>query len=271
MTKMFLSAMNGILIILEVIFAMLILLPLINVAKDPGGTFGFIGLVLVFMVPTIVVRRYILQKIKGGPVATELKEVEVYNRDGILKKVKPEFEIKYRNSEGVVTVRKIALLDIVGAGISAFCFLRNDVREFYCPHIQECIDLSTGELVTENLMVFFVKRRYPRKRLARVFEYDEWCEIPYVEIPDELPEGLLFFNIDKRSRARIVTYRDGVIEDDFLFGKVLDSQFDADKYYVQIIDSNGEERNVGFSKILSVEGGSFLDFVLAELSSRKGA
>lgn len=206
MTKTFLSVVNGILIILEVVFAILILIPLINVTKDPGGSFGFIGLVLVFFVPTIALRRYILQKNKGESATTELKEAEVYNRDGVLKKVKPEFKIKYRNSEGVVTVRKIALLDIVGAGISAFCFLRNDVREFYCPHIQECVDLSTGELVTENLMVFFVKKRYPRRRLSRVFEYDEWCEIPYVEIPDGLPEKLELFDIDRRVHAKIVTY-----------------------------------------------------------------
>lgn len=92
-------------------------------------------------------------------------------------------------------------------------------------------------------------------------DYEEWVDTAYVIVP-KLPENLHSFELNERLRAKIITYKNGVVEDVFYFGKILSSYYEVDQFYIKVIDSKGNEMNVGFSKILSVEDGSFADHVL---------
>lgn len=271
MTRFLLNTLSCILLFVEFLLGICFIIAIVKAAKGEPNSLAPIAVLIVIMVPIAFAIRFLSKKLKKDEQAKEgaadrRRALEYYGLDANLK---PEFEIKYKSFDGEITVRKIAVISLSGSELKCFCFLRDDEREFVIPSIQECIDLSTGELITENLMVFFLKRCFPRKKVSNIFEYEEWCETPYVDIPDDLPENLLHFNIDKKLHAKIATYGKGVLEDDFYFGKIYDSEFCADQYYVQIVDSSGNKLNVGFSKILSVDGGNFLDFVIAELSRRK--
>ncbi len=70
---------------------------------------------------------------------------------------KPNYEIIYKDAEGRVSKRKIAVIGFDGRLVEAYCFLRNERRSFYVPRIAECVDLSTGEVINDDLSIYFAK------------------------------------------------------------------------------------------------------------------
>lgn len=70
----------------------------------------------------------------------------------------PQFEIKYQDAYGNLSVRKIAVRKVVGKSLKAHCFLRNEERTFIISRIVECVDLDTGELISGDLRSYFVGR-----------------------------------------------------------------------------------------------------------------
>ena len=70
----------------------------------------------------------------------------------------PNFEIKYQDAYGNLSVRKIAIRKVVGKSLKAHCFLRNEERTFIISRIVECIDLNTGELISGDLHSYFSDR-----------------------------------------------------------------------------------------------------------------
>ena len=71
--------------------------------------------------------------------------------------MQPEFEIRYIDAAGRVSVRQIYVIDFDGRLLEAYCFLRNEERSFIVDRIDECVDLSTGEVVDDDLCKFFAK------------------------------------------------------------------------------------------------------------------
>lgn len=69
----------------------------------------------------------------------------------------PNYEIIYKDAEGRVSKRKIAVISFDGRLVEAYCFLRNERRSFYVPRIAECVDLSTGEVINDDLSIYFAK------------------------------------------------------------------------------------------------------------------
>lgn len=75
-----------------------------------------------------------------------------------------EYQITYCDRDGVITKRKIANLTTdndVDPLIRAFCQLRDEPRSFRNSNIIECIDLETGEIISD------LGRRVHRKSKAR--------------------------------------------------------------------------------------------------------
>ena len=81
----------------------------------------------------------------------------------------PEYEIRYVTAEGYESVRQIYIHAFKGRYISAYCFLRHEDRTFTLSHIIECIDLKTGELITENLHLYFNKKFHTNFKLEEMF------------------------------------------------------------------------------------------------------
>ena len=81
----------------------------------------------------------------------------------------PEYEIRYVSAEGYESVRQIYIHAFKGRYISAYCFLRHKDRTFTVSNIIECIDLQTGELITENLHLYFNKKFHTNFKLEEMF------------------------------------------------------------------------------------------------------
>ena len=81
----------------------------------------------------------------------------------------PEYEIRYVTAEGHESVRQIYIHAFKGRYISAYCFLRHEDRTFTVSRIIECIDLQTGELITENLHLYFNKKFHTNFKLEEMF------------------------------------------------------------------------------------------------------
>lgn len=286
MVRFFLNAINCALLFVQLILGIIVLVGLFKIPSDPNGSGAMVLMALILMLPIGYVMHKISKKVKRNSTvqkaaavksctANDVPKEALENEDLIYrasewhKKVRPEFEIRYKGGDGAISVEKIIVLGIGDARVDAFSFTRNEFHTFYIPGIEACVDISTGELINENLMVFFIKFLYPRRKLSRIFTYDDWCEISYVVIPEELPEDLCFFKLDKTLHARIVSYKENVIEDDFYFGKIMDSYYYSDKYFIEVKDSKGEKMNVGFSKILSVENRNFVEYLLEEFNKTK--
>ena len=69
----------------------------------------------------------------------------------------PDCEIIYKDAEGNLSKRKIAVVSFDGRMIESYCFLRNERRTFYVQRIIECVDLSTGEVIKDDLAVYFAR------------------------------------------------------------------------------------------------------------------
>ena len=174
----------------------------------------------------------------------------------------PQYEIEYKDAEGVPSRRKISLISFDGKVIEAYCFLRHEERTFYIPRIVECVDLSTGEVVDGDLRFYFASLFKKDPKPCDIYRYEEWSEKAYSSLP-KLPEELHEFELDEKLNLTIITFKDGERNEPFYCGKIFSSTYDADQFYIQLVDSSGEPLSVGFSKILHVEGAdSFSSFVL---------
>lgn len=205
----------------------------------------------------------------------EKDKEEIFEKEQIITKkesgLEPNYEISYKNADGELSKRKIAVISFDGKVIEAYCFLRNERRTFYVPRISECIDLSTGEVINGDLRIYFAKVFNIDPKPCNICRYEEWLRMSYSSLPD-FPDDLNEFEIDEKLNLDIMTFDDGERKEFFYCGKIYKSSNDVDKLYVQLTDSNGKYLNVGFSKIISVQGAeSFSSFVLQKFNqSDKG-
>lgn len=167
---------------------------------------------------------------------------------------KPNYEIKYRDFEGKESVRKIFVRDFNGKVLDAYCFLRNEGRTFYIPRIVECVDLETGEVLSNDkcdLRWYFNERFKKNFKPSDMFEYDEWVK-KGVSSCTPFVDDISGFDVDDDFRMKILTYKDGEISGRFHCGKVYSSMYDG--FYMSLSDDNGNSYNVEPNKIISVEG-----------------
>ena len=168
--------------------------------------------------------------------------------------LKPNYEIKYRDFEGKESVRKIFVRDFNGKVLDTYCFLRNEGRTFYIPRIVECVDLKTGEVLSNDkcdLRWYFNERFKKNFKPSDMFEYDEWVKTG-VSSCTHFVDDISGFDVDDDFRMKILTYKDGEISGRFHCGKVYSSMYDG--FYMSLSDDNGNSYNVEPNKIISVEG-----------------
>lgn len=168
--------------------------------------------------------------------------------------LKPNFEIKYKSAEGEVTVRKVFVKDFDGKMLEAYCFLRDDDRTFYVPRIIECVDLATGEVLSNDkcdLWWYFNERFKKDFKPSDMFEYDEWVKMSFSSCAP-LVDDISGFDVDDYFVMKIATYKDGIVSGRFHCGKVYSSMYDG--FYMALAGDDGRSYNVEPNKVISVEG-----------------
>lgn len=164
----------------------------------------------------------------------------------------PEFEIKYKKSKDNETLRKITVLKM-GEFLDAYCFLKNCVCTFAFSKIKECVDLSTGELVKEDLRSYYAKTRVKSFKPIEVFDFYYWEKIHYSSFLD-LPNGISGFKINQKFMMDIVTFKYGERKEEFVCKRVVENKKGIERFCVELVDSSNETQYVGMSKIISVDG-----------------
>lgn len=165
----------------------------------------------------------------------------------------PEYEITYTDLDGERTKRKISVMSFDGKVLESYCFLRGAKRSFYIKRISECVDLSTGEVVSADLYKFFADKFHLKLKPCDMYDFKEWSGKSYSDV-QELPDELNGFELNEKIVMTIVTYKEGSLKDEFTCEKVFLSSYDSDQFYISMSDSKGEHYNVGLSKIVSVDG-----------------
>ena len=246
-------------VILCFLDAFFILMFIYAVSKEDAG--GIIG-VLFFLLPLLLAAKKCYsyhkkinfkKRSSAKPISVSVEDDEHDEPIGFSGKKNPEYEITYTDYEGERTTRKISVLKFDGKSIESFCFLRGEERTFYIKRISECVDLSTGEVVNEDLRQFFAKKFNMNLKPCDMYDFDEWAEMSYSQVP-ELPGDLHGFELNEKIKMTIVTFNDGFINDEFVCEKVYSSSYESDQFYIVMYNSKGERFNVGLSKIVSVDG-----------------
>ena len=190
-------------------------------------------------------------------------------------RLKPNFELKYKSAEGEVTLRKIYVRDFDGRVLDAYCFLRNEDRTFYIPRIVECIDLETGEVLSNetngDLRWYFNEKFKKNFKPSDMFEFDEWIKMSFSSC-SPFVDDISGFDVGEYFIMKIATYKEGFITGKFHCGKVYSSIYDSDGFYLVLDADNGERYNIEPNKIISVEGVDDIGRYINEkfLSSNEG-
>lgn len=169
----------------------------------------------------------------------------------------PNFEIKYKDSDGSVTLRKVFVREFDGKVLNAYCFLRNENRTFYIPRIIECIDLETGEVLSKggngDLRLYFNEKLKTNYKPSDMMNYNEWNKISF-STHRSFVDGISGFDINEDFIMNFVTYKDGFVSGKVHCGKVYSSIFESNGFYMAVDDADGKRYNVEPNKIISVEG-----------------
>ena len=173
-----------------------------------------------------------------------------------ISNLKPNYEIKYRDADGNESLRKIFVWDFDGKVLDAYCFFRNEDRTFYIPRIIECVNLETGEVLSNDkgdLRWYFNERFNKKFKPSDMFEYREWAKMSFSSC-SPFADDINGFDVDDDFRMKIVTYKEGFVSGRFHCGKVYSSIYDSDGYYLVLDGEDGTRYNVEPNKIISVEG-----------------
>ena len=181
------------------------------------------------------------------PVVAKSENTDKKKNDG------PDYEIKYVSSDGSETIRQIKVIDFKGRMLEAVCFLRHEKRTFAVSRIAECIDLSTGEVIQEELHFYFNRRYNKNYKISTMFSFEEWSTAEFVDVP-EIPKEIDGFSLNEKFNMKILDIDSGVVEKEFVCEKVRSSLYNENQYYVSLHDSDGKIYNVDLGKILNVDG-----------------
>lgn len=165
----------------------------------------------------------------------------------------PDFEIKYVSSDGEETVRQIKVIDFKGRMLEAVCFLRHEKRTFAVSRIAECVDLSTGEVIQEELHFYFNRRYNKNYKISTMFSFEEWTTAEFVDVP-EMPKEIDGFALNEKLNMQILDLDSGVVEKEFVCEKVRSSLYNENQFYVSLRDADGNVYSVDLGKVLKVEG-----------------
>lgn len=165
----------------------------------------------------------------------------------------PDFEIKYIASDGSETARQIKVVDFKGRLLEAVCFLRHEKRTFAVSRIAECVDLSTGEVIQEELHFYFNRRYNKNYKISTMFNFEEWATAEFVDVP-EMPKEIDGFALNEKLNMQILDLDSGVVEKEFVCEKVRSSLYNENQFYLSLRDADGNVYSVDLGKVLKVEG-----------------
>lgn len=111
----------------------------------------------------------------------EVEETDAYERDFLFEgkeyRIEFELEIDYTDRNGLSTTRQIKVngyrisSNRKDAEIWGYCYLRNAGRTFYASRIKRCVDLETGEIITD--IITFLEKKYYSSPMGQL---DLWIE-----------------------------------------------------------------------------------------------
>lgn len=111
----------------------------------------------------------------------EVEETDAYERDFLFEgkeyRIEFELEINYTDRNGLSTTRQIKVngyrisSNRKDAEIWGYCYLRNAGRTFYASRIKRCVDLETGEIITD--IITFLEKKYYSSPMGQL---DLWIE-----------------------------------------------------------------------------------------------
>lgn len=233
------------------------ILLIITVAEQGHGSIAAILSIILFVALFIAKIRLINSydpNAKDEPVKdeTDSDANSESPKDDKLVEYVPDFEIRYRKSKNDETVRKISVVKL-GEFLYAYCFLRNSICTFSFQKIVECVDLSTGEFVKDDLRIYIAKSRVKTLKPIELFEMPYWGPIRYSSFM-ELPEGISGFKVDDKFMMDVVTFKYGERKEEFVCKRVVENKKEADRFFVELVDSSNKKIYVGMNKIISVEG-----------------
>ena len=248
-------------VLLSIIDLILIVCAVFGVKENIAGTITALVISLPFVYLTVKCFLYV--KNFNNPKQKQVenidkKDVEPVVENNIKPKKKksdifPDYEIRYRSSEGEETVRQIKVIDFKGRMLEALCFLRHEKRTFLVSRIVECVDLSTSEVISGDLHFYFNEKFRKNYNMSTMFSFDEWVVASFVNVP-EFPSEIDGFDVDETFNMKIVDLDDGIVDGDFVCGKIRSSLYNENQFYVSLRNLNGKTYNVDLGKILFVKG-----------------
>ena len=194
---------------------------------------------------SVVEQKTLVEPVESVPFKKE--KVTKKKNDG------PDFEIKYIAADGSETVRQIKVIDFKGRMLEALCFLRHEKRTFAVSRIEECVDLSTGEVIQEELHFYFNRRYNKNYKISTMFSFEEWATAEFVDVP-EIPKEIDGFALNEKLNLQILDLDSGIVEKEFVCEKVRSSLYNENQFYVSLRDADGNVYSVDLGKILKVEG-----------------
>lgn len=145
------------------------------------------------------------------PKKVEVEETDAYERDFLFdgKEYRIEFEIEidYKDRNGLSTTRQIKVSGYrissnrKDAEIWGYCYLRNAGRTFYASRIKRCVDLDTGEIITDTIS--FLEEKYYSSPTGQL---DLWIERRKGEIDVLVYVGRLDNQLRQSKKDIIIEY-----------------------------------------------------------------
>jgi hypothetical protein len=140
-----------------------------------------------------------------------VEERDAYERDFLFDgkeyRIEFELEIDYKDRNGLSTTRQIKVSgyrissDRKDAEIWGYCYLRGAGRTFYASRIKRCVDLDTGEVITD--IIPFLEGKYYSSPIGQL---DLWIERRKGEIDILVYVGRLDNQLRQSKKEIIIEY-----------------------------------------------------------------
>lgn len=141
----------------------------------------------------------------------EVEERDAYERDFLFDgkeyRIEFELEIDYKDRNNLSTTRQIKVSGYrissnrKDAEIWGYCYLRNAGRTFYASRIKRCVDLDTGEIITD--IIVFLEEKYYSSPIGQL---ELWIERRKGEIDVLVYVGRLDNQLRQSKKDVIVEY-----------------------------------------------------------------
>lgn len=141
----------------------------------------------------------------------EVEERDAYERDFLFDgkeyRIEFELEIDYKDRNNLSTTRQIKVSGYrissnrKDAEIWGYCYLRNAGRTFYASRIKRCVDLDTGEIITD--IIAFLEEKYYSSPIGQL---ELWIERRKGELDVIVYVGRLDNQLRQNKKDIIIEY-----------------------------------------------------------------